>query len=560
MQPKPTQRTSYTSQTSQYQTATRQSQPVPPSTASSTSSSQPMVRQSSKDETNSRKGSTDASALPSSVSWANSNAPVIRTRRASQAASRSSPSPQIADAIVANQKQEEPIQDETSSSSANPPTPPRPMPPVPSTVDTAPSKKPSVQGAEKHQRPRKDSLLDGLIASVSSSDFRFVFDESAFSSEELAVLERQSIMIDPFGGAKLRAKREREDAERAKQEAETQLKAQAASQFQPSASEEAVEDEPFESGSLALGGEPEDNPRSIAARSAIQRPSQPTSINNFLNEQFSSLNRRSLTPHQRQQISQINSSTLQQAPGFGHPTAQPFGGGAYEFEQRSGLSHAQSHPDSSHGHTRQHSRFNFSNEPTKPNSARYPAQQPSAGSQHFYTSGVQGPPPGLKTAGTPPISGGGMFAQGHGFTSNMSAGFGAVKDTNTDMLMRGRSGTNPGHDISKREYLLSLQNTNLRSPPPSVPAPGLLNPLYGQYAGAYQDPGLVKQKKKGKKHRHANTSSSGGGVVDVADPSVLQARLHQSGAGAGQGLFGGQNQGGYSQSSMAYGGGYSRNW
>ena len=553
------QRPSYASQTSQFQSSTRQTQPVPPSTASPTSSSQPMVRQSSKDEPDSRKGSTDASALPSSVSWANPNAPVIRTRRASQAASRSSPSPQIANATVASHKSEEPRQDETSNTPTNPPPPARSPPPVPPTTDNAASKVSSVREGKKEPRKRKDSLLDQLITSATSPDFRFVFDESAFSPEELAALERHSMMIDPFGGAKLRAKREREAAERAKQEAEAQVKTQGASQIQPSANEEAVEDEPFETGSLALGGEPEENPRTIAARSAIQRPPQPTSNNAFLNDQFLGLNGRSLTPHQRQQMSQISSSNLQQAPGLGHPTAQPFAAGTFEFEQRSGLSQAQSHHGSSHGHSRQHSRFNFSNDAAKPSAARYPTQQPSAGSQHFYTSGIQGPPPGLKTAGTPPISGGGMFAQGHGFTSNMGTGFGVVKDTNTDMLMRGRSGTNTGHDIQKREYLLSLQNTNLRSPPPSAPAPGLLNPLYGQYAGAYQDPGLVKQKKKGKKHRHANTSSSGGGVVDLADPSILQARLHQSGAGAGQGLFGGQNQGGYSQSNLAYGGGY-RGW
>ena len=149
-----------------------------------------------------------------------------------------------------------------------------------------------------------------------------------------------------------------------------------------------------------------------------------------------------------------------------------------------------------------------------------------------------------------------MFAQGHGFTSNMNTGFGAAKDANADMLMRGRSGTGSGHE-SKREYLLSLQNSSHRSPP-SAPAPGLLNSLYGSYLRTYQDPGLVKQKKKGKKHRHANTSSSGGGVVDLADPSVLQARMHQNAGGAGQGLFGGQNQGGYNQSNAMYGGGYGR--
>ena len=38
-----------------------------------------------------------------------------------------------------------------------------------------------------------------------------------------------------------------------------------------------------------------------------------------------------------------------------------------------------------------------------------------------------------------------------------------------------------------------------------------------------------------------------GKLVDLADPGILQARMshQQSNAGVGQGLFGGQNQGGY---------------
>jgi len=354
-------------------------------------------------------------------------------------------------------------------------------------------------------------------------------------------------MIDPFGGAKRRVARERDAAERAKQEAEALEKLSTQdSQAQSAVTEEVVEEEPPESGSLALGGEPEENPRSVANRGAIQRPSQHSVTAAFMNDQFSGFHGRSLTPQQRQQLLNMSSS---QASGPGLPNAQSFG--VFETDQRSGAFQGQSPYDASHTHARQSSRFNFANDTAKLNTARYPTQQPAPGSQHFYSSGVQGPPPGLKTASTPPISGGEMFAQGHRF----GTGFGAVKDSNSDMLVRGRSGTN---DIPKREFLLSLQNTTLRSPPPA-PAPGLPNPLHSQYAGAYQDPGLVKQKKKGKKHRHANTSSSGGGVEGLADPSILQARLHQGGAGAGQGLFGGQNQGSYSQSNMVYGGGY-RGW
>ena len=152
-----------------------------------------------------------------------------------------------------------------------------------------------------------------------------------------------------------------------------------------------------------------------------------------------------------------------------------------------------------------------------------------------------------------------MFAHGNNFSN---PGFGTSKDTNTDMAMRGRSGTNTGPESAKRESLLSLQSTLLRSPPQAAPAPapGFPNPLYSQFPAAYQDPGLVKQRKKGKKHRHANTSSSGGGVEHLADPSIVQARLHQ-GNTSGQGLFGG-NQGGYQTSNLMYGGGsgYNRAW
>lgn len=60
------------------------------------------------DEISSRKNSQDASALPSTASWANTNAPVPRTRRASQANSRATPSPQMTHSSLVSQKQDEP--------------------------------------------------------------------------------------------------------------------------------------------------------------------------------------------------------------------------------------------------------------------------------------------------------------------------------------------------------------------------------------------------------------------------------------------------------------------
>ena len=115
-------------------------------------------------------------------------------------------------------------------------------------------------------------------------------------------------------------------------------------------------------------------------------------------------------------------------------------------------------------------------------------------------------------------------------------------------------------DAGKRESMFpSFLNQH---PTTSTPAPGSVGSsfTYGSSSAAYQETGSQKSKKKGKKHRHANTSSSGGGgVVDVQDPSILQARLHQGGM-VGQGLYTGQGQGGFSSlyANNNYGGGAGR--
>jgi CCR4-NOT transcription complex subunit 4 len=146
-------------------------------------------------------------------------------------------------------------------------------------------------------------------------------------------------------------------------------------------------------------------------------------------------------------------------------------------------------------------------------------------------------------------------------------GFNAPKDNSSEILQslmgRNRAGNSQSHDAGKREFMISSFSNQY--PPSSTstpaPAPGLLPSLYGGTPSAYQDMSS-KQKKKGKKHRHANTSSSGGsGLVDLADPSILQVRMqHQSqgSAGVGQGLFGGQSQGGYNHNNMMYNNNYGR--
>ena len=512
--------------------------PRPQSTTHSVSS-QPMARQGSKDS-DSRKGSTDGSALPSSASWANAVPIAAKVRRPSQSTSRATPSPQLTHAALASSYKPEKSRDAASAAG-----------PSRTAESSSSSKAPSREATQRRPKLRLvdpiQSLYDSVLKSVGSQQFQFVFSDSCLSDEDKAAVESFPCMIDPFGGAKRRFMQEKEAEERDRLESDAKIKLEAQAK---SAAEEALDDDNMGAGSLALGGEPEDNPRSTSARGAIGRPSQTTP--GFMNDQYGNMdiNPRSMTPQQRQQLG-LASGNIQQAPGLQPPTQNT----AFDLSnfERSGPQYSQAQYDQISNHQRHGSRY-FNSESKGSNANRFQGQQ-----QSFYSSGVQGPPPGLPASGTPPVSGGGMFAHGQNFTN---PGFGTTKDATVEMHARGRSGTSGGPDVSKRELLLSLQNNPLRSPPQSsapAPAPGLLNPLYGQFPGAYQDPGLVKQRKKGKKHRHANTSSSGGGVEHLADPGIVQARIHQGG-NTGQGLFGGQ-QGGYQQSGLMYGGGgYNRGW
>ena len=508
--------------------------PARPLSTTQSVSSQPMARQGSKDS-DGPKESVDGSALPSTASWAHA-LPPKPSRRPSQSTSRATPSPQMTHAALAPQKAESKPQTKSI---------------------TGPSKAGEIERSSSHaesstaisgthaSRPFDpvQSVFDNVLKSVSSQQFHFSFSDSCLSEEEREEVENFPVLIDPYGGAKRRVMQDKELAERARLEADAKINLEAQAR---SAAEEALDDVDMGAGSLALGGEPEDNPRSTSGRGAIGRPSQAGSMA----DQFAAMNLRSLTPQQRQQLG-LASGNVQQAPGLPQPSAGSTAFEMSDFDRRP-ATFSQAQYDQISNHQRHGSRYFNSDSKSTP-ATRFQGQQ-----QSFYSSGVQGPPPGLPASGTPPVSGGGMFAHGNNFSN---PGFGAAKDTNAELTMRGRGGTNASQDISKRELLLSLQNDPLRSPPPSSAlAPGLTNSLYGQVPGAYQDPGLVKQRKSRKKHRQANTSSSGGGE-HLADPSIVQARLHQGGNN-GQGLFGG-NQGGYQQQNLMYGGsggGYSRAW
>lgn len=542
--------------------------------------SQPMARHVSQEQTISRSDSADSSALPSSASWATKNAH-NESRRSSKAASVSACSPVVPHASLPTQVEEA---SSSSSESSTQEQISNPDPNVP----------PSLAGRLFSGEPHP---LDRAMKTFLSSSYKFTFDRSIYTEEALKEIDAYPPLFDANGGlVRYRMEKEREQ-ERLKQEEDERNVLGSLTT--------ADEDENPASGSLQLGGEPETQDRSNdmsgqanTERSAIQPPypssalsgSMPFSGSTFFANHSSNLpfNTRSLTPQQQQQLLQQRSAGNLQSP-----INNQYQHASQHHHQPSNPFQAQTPGLGLPGHTRQASRYTFANDSSSASAAVNPsanaqlmaqqsammptnqnkmfqnpaAQHSNLHTTHFY-SGVQGPPPGLKSSGTPPISGGGMFGQGHGFTSAIggSIGLGRTsggnKNGNEELmreLLRGRNGAmnGQGPDVGKREFefLSSVKQPKTSNAPP---ASSLLSSLSGSQLGAYnghQDGVFQKQKKKGKKHRHANTSSSGGGgIVDLADPSILQARMHHGGVGQGQ--FGTQGQGGYNSSSMIYGGGY----
>ncbi|OAA56031.1 Zinc finger, RING/FYVE/PHD-type [Cordyceps fumosorosea ARSEF 2679] len=474
---------------------------------------QAMARSLSKEESD----AGDSSALPSSANWARLP---VRSRRGSYATSGAASSPAVSAAVPEKQ---EPIDV-----------------PEPSGSKASSSKSKSAAPASRSNSPRATksvsppSAIKQLLAILSTCTLPNCTTQPGEESGPPR--------FDLRGGEKRRVMREDKDSRTAH---EDQIEV-------PEGSEDDVET----GGSLALGGEPEGrdrlgdgHPYSQRHITPIQRSStdgvfSPSLAGSAFGGVGTSATPRSMTPHQMGLRSQAG-YTEQFPPGIGGPSNSFLGQGQGQ------------------GHNRQSSRFNFANESgasatniklaanpriMAQQSSMMPSSFQSQGNQ-FYASSMPGPPPGLKSTGTPPS----MFAQGFS-----SSGYNVPKDNSNDLLqsLLGRNrGSNQSHESGKRESLLSSLSSQYPSTSTPAPASGLLASLYGNHPGAFQD-FASKQKKKGKKHRHANTSSSGGsGLVDLADPSILQARMQhqtQSNAGAGQGLFNGQNQGGYNNPNMMY--------
>ncbi|EPE26655.1 RING/U-box [Glarea lozoyensis ATCC 20868] len=503
-------------QIAQMQAPIQQSQPV-------AAASQPMMRESSKDGSD----SGDGSALPSSASWANRGVQQ-QSRRGSHATSGATSSPAVSQAIPATAE----IVEE------DPEVVPEPSQPQ-STSENVSAGPP---------KPERDPILLNLLKSINEPDLLFSVPTSL--QEHGASFPP---LFDAFGGEKRAARKQQ------LQEEEARLRLEEESVEEEQVISEPVEEDEPESGSYQLGGEPEDRDGhrevpTFQRQSSAQLPIQRThngpvgAPGNFPRNltNLNSINGRAMTPQQQQLML---STSLHQQSSFMDQYSPSIGS---QSTQNSSLFQQQ-------GHNRQSSRYNFATDnSSKPlANSKMMAQQASMmpshqGSNQFYGSSIQGPPPGLKSTGTPPI--GGMFGQGHAFGGSMGAAFGAKENSNEMLreMLRARGaniGGGQSHDTGKREFMFPNFNQSYPSTS-STPAPasssGLVASLYAPQSGSAFHDYSQKQKKKGKKHRHANTSSSGGGgLVDLVDPSILQARMphqQQSNAGVGQGLFGGQAQ------------------
>ncbi|KXJ96822.1 hypothetical protein Micbo1qcDRAFT_3295 [Microdochium bolleyi] len=539
-----TQRPLSTAASAPSRSASRQAAPLLQATAIG---AQPMARTSSKDGSD----AGDGPALPATASWARTTQQ--RSRRGSHATSGTAASPAISQSMPATA---EAVLEDSEH-------PPLPQPSTSRKVEKQPARSKATKNTEKPQpKPKPDGFDFSIILKILAACPADAFAPPKESEDVFPPL------FDIYGGQRRRALRVEEENRSSEQEEQV-------NQAEPS------EEEP-ESGSLALGGEPEEGDQGRDGafgqrRNTTQPPIQRTSTEGLFSPP----------------IGFGQSSTPSGTAGGRSMTPQQFlqARGSFVDQMPPGINTQQSSLFQGQGHSRSHSRYSFANEgtsnSTKVNLATDPrimAQQSSMmpstfraqpGSQ-FYGTSIPGPPPGLKSTGTPPV--GGMFGQGHAFGGSAfnDATTLADKSNLLQLLNRGRTtGSSSAHDAGKREYFSSFPNqypiSSSSSTPAPAPASGTpLASLYGSQPGAFQDFG-PKQKKKGKKHRHANTSSSGGsGLVDLADPSILQARMqHQqqgNAAGVGHGLFGGQSQGGYNPS-MMYGGsggggagGYNNRW
>ena len=514
-----------------------------------------MGRQSSDDRTQSP--STDRPALPSTASWASKLPQHIPSRTESRSTSGVVESPVSVNATPApSQSAQSPIQERAQLAQEPPPS------------DAAAQSAPKPERSRKPREP--PSPLSLLLKNFNLDNLRLVFSIASLPASDAEVIANYPPLFDREGGAKRRLRRQREEEQRRMEQEAQELQQHAAVDSDENAEM---------SGSLQLGGEPEEPQIRSQPQSAIQPPGQdgfPGVDQRFLGPTSPGISDRGMT---RQQVFLQDMRSLQnQGSYLNNPN------------QSSTFGQQPSHPP---GHQRNASRFSFANESSASTSVKAVANpkllsqqssiMPPAGNTHFgaqhqqqhgsqfYTSNVQGPPPGLRTSGTPPVSGGMTFGQGHGFaTGGIQYSAGAGRNSNEEMMrnllvQRRDAPGATGADQAKREY--SSYSTN--------------NAFAGSQAGAFSAGGSLaasgafptgppsnyslssfsgeekRGKKKTKRHKHNNASSSSGGTnlnLGDVDPMGTAARFGSAG-GTGYGQAGGLYTGG-----MHGGGGYRGGW
>ncbi|SMR51098.1 unnamed protein product [Zymoseptoria tritici ST99CH_1A5] len=410
--------------------------PPPQSQQPVASAAQPMMRQLSEDTPQSP--ALERPALPSTASWATRPSTLGRDESRLMSTPHGSPAPARSTPALA---QVEPAQEFEAPSTA---------PPETKSAETAATTPP----------PPKRLLvspLTALIRGFKIEDFTFVWSPVSLSQTDRDIIENYPPLFDPSGGARRRVRRQREEEQR-------RMEQEAQAFQQPPAIE--PEDNPEMSGSLQLGGEPEERATG-SQQGAIHPPGQDGGLDQRF--QFGgaasspSASERGLTTQQHQQM------LLQ--------TLKPTVQGTYVNGGNQSSAFQSSFPQQTNappGHQRNTSRYSFANDTASASASVKPvanpklmnqqsAMMPQAGGYHFgaqhqqphgqfYTSNVQGPPPGLKTTGTPPVSGNLTFGQGHGFaTGGLQYGAGGtrnVQDTYMRDMMRanGRDASNGSVD------------------------------------------------------------------------------------------------------------------
>ncbi|KAM3415383.1 hypothetical protein BST61_g8910 [Cercospora zeina] len=223
--------------------------PPPQSQQPVASAASPMMRQGSSDQHPSSPA-LDRPALPSTASWASKLPQSSRAESRSTSGTQESPAPAVSTPATTHPE----VAQERD---------PSPSPTEAPVDNTASAPAFSTSHLEVHPRPLI-SPIDALFKHFSMDDFRLFWSPTCLSETDRNMITNFPLLFDEHGGAKRRLRRQREE-ERHRIEQDTQA-------FQHSAGEQ--DDNPEMSGSLQLGGEPEERHSATQMQGAIHPPGQ----------------------------------------------------------------------------------------------------------------------------------------------------------------------------------------------------------------------------------------------------------------------------------------------